>query len=172
MDATYILIVCAVIAWSLQIATGFLQMRAFNRMLQAMSLKGVVKIVVPLAVRENGGDPAIAGAGFIGIGLPADIMTDRVDAEGGVMVEDHAGQARDQESPPGIPPERGDGRRKYKTCRDGNERVETRLPADPKIPIEVFNIVVIGRLCVERLHLQPESPCTRTRATSNFASSL
>ena len=44
MDATYILIVCAVIAWSLQIATGFLQMRAFNRMLQEMSLKGVVKI--------------------------------------------------------------------------------------------------------------------------------
>ena len=43
MDATYILIVCAVIAWSLQIATGFLQMRAFNRMLQEMSLKGVVK---------------------------------------------------------------------------------------------------------------------------------
>lgn len=44
MDATYILIVCAVIAWSLQIVTGFLQMRAFNRMLQAMSLKGAVKI--------------------------------------------------------------------------------------------------------------------------------
>ncbi|MFB0974649.1 MAG: transcriptional regulator GutM [Tolumonas sp.] len=44
MDATYTLIICAVVAWSLQIVTGFLQMRAFNRMLQEMSLKGVVKI--------------------------------------------------------------------------------------------------------------------------------
>ena len=44
MDATNTLIICAVIAWGLQIVTGFLQMRAFNRMLQKMSLKGVVKI--------------------------------------------------------------------------------------------------------------------------------
>ncbi|WP_024871724.1 transcriptional regulator GutM [Tolumonas lignilytica] len=44
MDTTYTLIICAVIAWSLQIVTGFLQMRAFNRMLQTMSLKGIVKI--------------------------------------------------------------------------------------------------------------------------------
>ncbi|MBB6056849.1 MAG: transcriptional regulator [Gammaproteobacteria bacterium] len=44
MDATNTLIICAVIAWGLQIITGFLQMRAFNRMLQTMSLKGSVKI--------------------------------------------------------------------------------------------------------------------------------
>jgi len=44
MDPTYALIICAGIAWTLQIATGFLQMRAFNRMLQNMSLKGTVKI--------------------------------------------------------------------------------------------------------------------------------
>ena len=44
MDATYALIICAGFAWALQIATGYLQMRAFNHMLQEMSLKGVVKI--------------------------------------------------------------------------------------------------------------------------------
>ncbi|MBP7980299.1 MAG: transcriptional regulator GutM [Tolumonas sp.] len=44
MDATSTLIICAVIAWGLQIVTGFLQMRAFNRMLQNMGQKGTVKI--------------------------------------------------------------------------------------------------------------------------------
>lgn len=44
MDATYTLIVFAVLAWALQIGMGFFQVRAFNRMLQEMGLKGAVKI--------------------------------------------------------------------------------------------------------------------------------
>ncbi|WP_310648580.1 transcriptional regulator GutM, partial [Vibrio harveyi] len=38
------LIYLAVIAWVLQITLGFLQIRAFNRMLQSMAKKGRVKI--------------------------------------------------------------------------------------------------------------------------------
>ncbi|MEE9707833.1 transcriptional regulator GutM [Aeromonas veronii] len=44
MDATTTLIVIAVIAWASQIVTGFIQVRAFNRMLKEISTKGVVKI--------------------------------------------------------------------------------------------------------------------------------
>ncbi|MEI4964059.1 MULTISPECIES: transcriptional regulator GutM [Aeromonas] len=44
MDFVNTLIALALLAWGLQIGLGFLQVRAFNRMLQMMSLKGVVKI--------------------------------------------------------------------------------------------------------------------------------
>ena len=44
MDAINLLIVFALVAWGLQIGLGFFQVRAFNRMLQDMSLKGSVKI--------------------------------------------------------------------------------------------------------------------------------
>ncbi|EOA9033206.1 transcriptional regulator GutM [Vibrio harveyi] len=44
MDLTGMLIYLAVIAWVLQITLGFLQIRAFNRMLQSMAKKGRVKI--------------------------------------------------------------------------------------------------------------------------------
>lgn len=44
MDATTSLIAVAVFAWVLQIVTGFLQVKSFNRMLQEISVKGVVKI--------------------------------------------------------------------------------------------------------------------------------
>ncbi len=44
MDATNLLIVFALVAWGLQIGLGFFQVRAFNRMLQELSVKGSVKI--------------------------------------------------------------------------------------------------------------------------------
>ena len=44
MDAINLLIVFCLVAWGLQIGLGFFQVRAFNRMLQDMSLKGSVKI--------------------------------------------------------------------------------------------------------------------------------
>lgn len=44
MDATTSLITIAVIAWVLQIATGFFQVRSFNRMLREVSSKGEIKI--------------------------------------------------------------------------------------------------------------------------------
>lgn len=65
MDATSALIAVAGGAWVLQIATGYYQVRAFNRMLQTISSKGVVKIgktssrwkprtIVVLAHDQNG----------------------------------------------------------------------------------------------------------------------
>ncbi|WP_409421534.1 transcriptional regulator GutM [Pseudaeromonas sp. ZJS20] len=44
MDAPTTLIVIALVAWAMQICLGLLQLKAFNRMLQQMSLKGIVKI--------------------------------------------------------------------------------------------------------------------------------
>ncbi|CAH0533295.1 hypothetical protein VST7929_01159 [Vibrio stylophorae] len=44
MDATTSLIFVAIFAWVLQIAFGFLQVRAFNKMLQKMAKQGQVKI--------------------------------------------------------------------------------------------------------------------------------
>ncbi|EKO3605556.1 transcriptional regulator GutM [Vibrio metschnikovii] len=44
MDETTWLIVLALCAWSGQIALGFLQIRAFNRMLQSLAKQGQVKI--------------------------------------------------------------------------------------------------------------------------------
>ncbi|MCG3727336.1 transcriptional regulator GutM [Vibrio cincinnatiensis] len=44
MDDTTWLIVLALCAWGGQIALGFLQIRAFNRMLQSLAKRGQVKI--------------------------------------------------------------------------------------------------------------------------------
>ncbi|WP_445400584.1 transcriptional regulator GutM [Zobellella sp. An-6] len=65
MSQTSLLIVIALIAWGLQILMGFLQVRAFNRMLQDIATKGKVKIgrtasrwrprtIIVLAHDENG----------------------------------------------------------------------------------------------------------------------
>ncbi len=44
MDSITTLIVIAIIAWAGQIGLTFFQIRAFNRMLQAMAQKGAVKM--------------------------------------------------------------------------------------------------------------------------------
>jgi glucitol operon activator protein len=44
MDSTTVLIYFAAGAWAIQIVFGYLQIRSFNRMLQAMAHKGQVKI--------------------------------------------------------------------------------------------------------------------------------
>ncbi|UGA54044.1 transcriptional regulator GutM [Vibrio sp. VB16] len=44
MDSISTLIVIAIIAWALQIGFTFFQIRAFNHMLQAMAVKGTVKM--------------------------------------------------------------------------------------------------------------------------------
>ncbi len=44
MDSTMVLIYFAASAWIMQIVLGYLQIRAFNRMLQSMAKKGQVKI--------------------------------------------------------------------------------------------------------------------------------
>lgn len=44
MDSITMFITIAIVAWTAQIALTFFQIRAFNRMLQAMAQKGEVKI--------------------------------------------------------------------------------------------------------------------------------
>ena len=61
-------------------------------------LKLVVIVVIALAEGEERHDPGIAGAAAGGIRALADVVAERIDAEGAVLEEDHAGHAGDQES--------------------------------------------------------------------------
>jgi glucitol operon activator protein len=65
MDSVSLLVTVAIVAWAGQIGLGFFQVRAFNRMIQSMSMKGKVKIgrtqsrwkartIVALVEREDG----------------------------------------------------------------------------------------------------------------------
>lgn len=44
MDSVSVLIAIAIVAWAAQIGMSFFQIRAFNKMIQAMARKGKVKI--------------------------------------------------------------------------------------------------------------------------------
>lgn len=123
-------------------------------------LKLVMIVVIPLTEGDQRHEAAIAGGATAGVGLPADGMAERIDAEGRMLHGDHTRHTANQETAqcanPAIPQKTESGR-EGKAHESGNQVNVPMLPHNEPILFQVEHVVEWRR----RIELEEQPPDVR-----------